>query len=197
MDMTIKSKSQEVLEAIINGHNTKVLNYLYKSALPQIIKFICMNNGDEDEAKDIFQDAVVSLFTTVKLGKYDSGKDVNGFLFFVSRNLWINYVKRRGRQMDITKMQLSIYEENQEAVIITREKEDQINEFLEKAGSKCRQVLKYVIYDDYSMKEIAKLMNFANEAVAKTTHHRCKQKLIDLVANNKTLINLFKDNDRE
>ncbi|MBC7391601.1 MAG: sigma-70 family RNA polymerase sigma factor [Opitutaceae bacterium] len=197
MDMTIKSKSQEVVEAITNGHNTKALNYLYKSALPQITKFICMNNGDEDEAKDIFQDAVVSLFTTVKLGKYDTAKDVNGFLFFVSRNLWINYVKRRGRQMDITKMHLSMYEENQEAVIITSEKEDQINQFLEKAGSKCRQVLKYVIYDDYSMKEIAKLMNFANEAVAKTTHHRCKQKLIDLVANNKTLINLFKDNERE
>jgi len=197
MDMTIKNKSQEVVDAILNGHNTKVLNYLYKTALPQITKFICINDGDEDEAKDIFQDAVVSLFTTVKLGKFDVEKDVNGFLFFVSRNLWINYVKRRGRQLDISKMHMSMYEESQTAVMITAEKEEMINQFLEKAGTKCKQVLKYVIYDDYSMKEIAKLMNFASEAVAKTTHHRCKQKLMDLVANNKALINLFKDNERE
>ena len=90
-----------------------------------------------------------------------------------------------------------MYEESQTAVMITAEKEEMINQFLEKAGTKCKQVLKYVIYDDYSMKEIAKLMNFASEAVAKTTHHRCKQKLMDLVANNKALINLFKDNERE
>jgi RNA polymerase sigma factor (sigma-70 family) len=197
MDMTAKNKSQEVVEAILSGQNSKVLNYLYKTALPQITKFICINNGDEDEAKDIFQDAVVSLFTTVKLGKFDIEKDVNGFLFFVSRNLWINYVKKRGRQLDISKMHISMYEESQMAVMISDEKKALIDEFLGKAGYKCKQVLKYVIYDDYSMKEIAKLMNFASEAVAKTTHHRCKQKLIELVANNKAVINLFKDNERE
>ncbi len=195
--MTAKNKSQEVVEAILSGQNTKVLNYLYKTALPQITKFICINNGDEDEAKDIFQDAVVSLFTTVKMGKFDIEKDVNGFLFFVSRNLWINYVKKRGRQLDVSKMHLSMYEESQLAVMITEEKKVQIEQFLEKAGDKCKQVLKYVIYDNYSMKEIAKLMDFANEAVAKTTHHRCKQKLMDLVVNNKSVINLFKDNERE
>jgi RNA polymerase sigma factor (sigma-70 family) len=196
MDMTSKSKSQEVVEAILSGHNTKVLNYLYKTALPQITKFICMNNGDEDEAKDIFQDAVVSLFTTVKMGKYDIEKDVNGFLFFVSRNLWINYVKKRGRQLDISKMQMPQFQESQMAVMISDEKKVLIDQFLEKAGTRCKQVLKYVIYDDLSMKEIAKLMNFASEAVAKTTHHRCKQKLMELVANNKSVINLFKENER-
>jgi len=195
--MTIKTKSQEIVDSIINGDNSMVLNYLYKTALPQIKKFICQNSGDEEEAKDIFQDAVVSLFTTVKTGKYDSEKDVNGFLFFVSRNLWINYVKKRGRQMDISKMHLPLYEDNHEAVIMSREKEAQINQFLELAGIKCQQLLKHVIYDNFSMKEIAKQMNFASEAVAKVTHHRCKQKLMDLVANNKSLINIFKDNERE
>lgn len=95
MSMTSINQSKEVVEAILSGENTKALNYLYKSSLPQIIKYVCMNSGSEDEAKDIFQDAVVSLFTTVKLGKYDIEKDVNGFLYFVSRNLWINYVKKK------------------------------------------------------------------------------------------------------
>lgn len=192
MDMTSKNKSQEVVEAILSGQNTKVLNYLYKTALPQITKFICINNGDEDEAKDIFQDAVVSLFTTVKLGKFDIEKDVNGFLFFVSRNLWINHVKKRNRQLDISKMQMPMYEESPMAVVITEEKRVLIDQFLGKAGDKCKQVLKYVLYDNLSMKEIAKLMDFANEAVAKTTHHRCKQKLMELVENNKAVINLFR-----
>jgi RNA polymerase sigma factor (sigma-70 family) len=193
VDMSTKNKSQEIVEAIQSGHNTKVLQYLYQTSLPQIIKFISLNSGDEDEAKDIFQDAVVSLFTTVKLGKYDLEKDVNGFLFFVSRNLWINRVKKRNRSLDISKMQLHLYEESPLVVVITEEKKEQIDLFLEKVGSRCKQLLKHVIYDSLSMKEIAKLMDFASEAVAKSTHHRCKQKLMDLVENNSAAIKLFRE----
>lgn len=191
MNMSKIDKNQEIIDAIQNGQNTKVLNHLYETALPQIVKFICSNNGDEDEAKDIFQDAVVSLFTTVKLGKFEQGKEVNGFLFFVSRNMWINRVKRKNRQYDISKIHMPMSEENALAVIITKDKEDVIDKFMSMMGSKCKQLLKYVIYDNLSMKEIAKLMNFAGETVAKNAHYRCKQKMMDLLGSDQTLINFL------
>jgi RNA polymerase sigma factor (sigma-70 family) len=186
-----KDKNQEIIEAILKGQNTRVLNRLYETALPQITKFICANNGDIDEAKDIFQDAVVSLFTTVRLGRFEQGKDVNGFLYFVSRNLWINRIKKRNRQLDISKTQLPYIEDSPHAVYITREKEEVIDRFLELVGSRCKQLLKYVIYDNLSMKEIAVLMDLAGETVAKSAHYRCKQKMMDLVDNDLTLTNFL------
>ncbi len=191
--MLKKDKNQEIIEAILNGQNSRVLNHLYQSALPQIMKYICLNNGDEDEAKDIFQDAVVSLFTTVRLGKFEQGKDVNGFLYFVSRNLWINRIKRRNKQLDISKMQMQPLEESHLAVIITKEKEELIEQFMSKVGDKCKQILKYVIYDNLSMREVAQKMNFAGETVAKSTHYRCKQKLMELVENDGSMINFLKN----
>jgi RNA polymerase sigma factor (sigma-70 family) len=186
-----KERNEEIIDAILNGKNTQVLNYLYETALPQIIRFICQNNGDEDEAKDIFQDAVVSLFTTVKLGKYEREKDVNGFLYFVSRNLWINRIKKRNRQYDVSRIQIPMVEETPLAVIITNDKEELVNKFLNMLGSRCQQLLKYVIYDNLSMKEIAKLMDLAGETVAKSAHYRCKQKMMDLLENDHTLINFL------
>ncbi len=186
-----KDKNQEILDAILKGENTKVLNRLYETALPQIIKFICANNGDVDEAKDIFQDAVVSLFTTVRLGKFEQGKDINGFLYFVSRNLWINRIKRRNKQFDISKAQLPDVEESPFAVYITREKEEVIDKFLDLIGERCKQLLKYVIYDNLSMKEIAVLMEMAGETVAKSAHYRCKQKMMELLENDLTLNNFL------
>jgi RNA polymerase sigma factor (sigma-70 family) len=188
-----KDKNQEIIDAILNGHNTKVLNHLYQSALPQIMKYICLNNGDEDEAKDIFQDAVVSLFTTVRLGKFEQGKDVNGFLYFVARNLWINRVKRRNRQMDISTMLMEPLEDSHLAVIITKEKEALIDRVMSKVGDKCKQLLKYVIYDNLSMREVAEKMNFAGETVAKSTHYRCKQRLMELVEKDGAMINFLKN----
>ena len=177
----------------MNGQNTKVLNHLYETALPQIIKYINMNNGDEDEAKDVFQDAVVALFTTVRLGKYEMDKDVNGFLYFVSRNLWINRVKKRNKQYDISQVRLPWAEDNPMAIMITKDKEALIEKFMGMIGEKCQKLLKYVIYDNLSLKEVAQLMNFSSEAVAKNAHYRCKQKMMDLVASDATLNNFLED----
>ncbi|MFQ3576246.1 MAG: sigma-70 family RNA polymerase sigma factor [Cytophagales bacterium] len=193
MGMSAINQSKQVVEAILSGQNTKALNYLYKSSLPQIIKYVCMNKGSEDEAKDIFQDAVVSLFTTVKLGKYDIEKDVNGFLFFVSRNLWINYVKKRNRQVELQNLNHTLKEESHLAVIIDEEKKEMIELLFSKLGDRCKQILNLVIYEGLSMKEVAMKMNFASEDVAKSTHYRCKQKMIELVANNEHTKRLFKD----
>lgn len=187
----MSNKNKEILDAILSGNNTKVLNHLYETSLPQITKFICMNDGDEDEAKDIFQDAVVALFTTVKLGKYEHDKDVNGFLYFVSRNLWINRVKRRNKQYDISRAQLAWADDSPLAVVITRDREALIDKFIGMMGEKCKQLLKYVIYDNLSMKEIAKMMDFGSEGVAKNAHYRCKQKMMDLVGNDESLNKLL------
>lgn len=192
MAMFRTNRDQEIITAIKNGQNSVALNHLYKTALPPIIKYIVQNNGDGDEAKDIFQDAVVALFTTIKLGKFDESKDINAFLYFVSRNLWINRIKKRNRQFDIDKARLPLSEESPFAVVVTDEKKKAIDELMEKAGTKCKELLRYSLYDNLSMKEIAIKMGFAAETVAKTTHYRCKQKLIEIVQNDKHLMELFR-----
>jgi len=187
------NKDKEILEAIQSGQNGKVLNFLYKTSLPKISQYICANNGDEQEAKDIFQDAVISLFTTVKMGKFDTSKDIRGFLYFVARNLWINRIKRRNKQIDILDIDDPVLEETPFAIITSAEKKEKIDEVLSILGSSCQQILKYVIYDNLSMKEIAERMEFANETVAKSTHYRCKQKLVDMLSKNKEFIKLLKE----
>lgn len=192
MTMSKENKSREIVDAIITGQNTWVLNHLYKTSLPHIIRFVSMNSGDEEEAKDIFQDAVVALFTTVKLGKFDKEKDVNAYVYSVSRNLWINRVKRRNRQQGLEKVTLSTLDETPLSTVLDEEKKKVIEELLEKAGSKCRDLLRYSLYDNLSMKEIAAKMGFSGEDVAKTSHYRCKQKLIEIVENDQRILDLFK-----
>jgi len=120
-------------------------------------------------------------------------KDVNGFLFFVARNLWINRVKKRNRQTNISLIPMPLDDKDPLAIVISDEKREVIDQFLGKLGDRCQQILKYVIFDGMSMKEIAKLMNFAGETVAKSTHYRCKKKLMELVEKDQSVIKLFEE----
>lgn len=191
--MTDNSKDEEIIAAIKTGNNSTALNHLYKIALPKIIRFVTQNKGDEEEAKDVFQDAVVSLFNTVKLGRYDEGKDITGFLYFVSRNLWVNRIKKKNRQYSIKDTELWASGDSPLASIIKEEKQAAIGDLMEKIGNHCKELLKYTLHDKLSMKEIAAKMGFSSESVAKTTHYRCKQKLAVLIMENKNLVYLLKE----
>lgn len=192
MVMYKPNRDQEIISAIKEGRDSVALNDLYKNTLPSIIKFISKNGGDRDEAKDIFQDAVVALFMTIKLGKFDESRDVDGFVYFVSRNLWINRIKKKKRGFSIDLIQLSPQEEGTLSVMITDEKKKAIDALMDKIGSKCKELLRYSLYENLSMREIAAKMGFAAETVAKTTHYRCKQKLIEIIENDRQLFDLFR-----
>ena len=89
--MQIKDKS--VIAAIKSGKDDKALKMLYNVLLPKIKAYIRSNNGSEDEAFDVFQDAVVIFFKQVVTGKFDTKYSISAFVYSVSRNLWINRVK--------------------------------------------------------------------------------------------------------
>ena len=50
-----------IIDALKNGHNESAIKELYKS-YPSISKFILRNGGDEFDARDIFQDALLILY---------------------------------------------------------------------------------------------------------------------------------------
>jgi RNA polymerase sigma factor (sigma-70 family) len=182
-----------IIKAIKSGNNDAALKDLYKTILPRIKKYILHNNGDEEEAKDIFQDAVIIFFKQIKLEKYDESKEVAGFIFHVARNLWINRIKRKNKQSSFDDLGKD-YEDNSNSLqdLITDEKAKAIETLLSSVGEECKQLLKYSIFEKFSMKEICEKMGYSSENVAKTYNYRCKQKLVQLVKDNKSIIELFK-----
>jgi RNA polymerase sigma factor (sigma-70 family) len=189
----LQKKNNQILEAIRLNNNDLVLNQLYKELLPSIKKLILKNGGSDEEAKDIFQDAVLILYNQVKLNRFDESKEIGAFVYSVARNLWINRAKKLNRQSSLTEAHL----DSQAYVsplsdLITSEKETAIATLMNGVGEECKQLLKYSTYEKLSMKEIAEKMNLSSDGVARTYNYRCKQKLAELIKKNPSLIALFK-----
>ena len=183
---------QEILAAIDRGDDA-VLTYLYKTVLPKVKNYILRNSGTVDDARDVFQDSVLIFYKYVKLGKYNSGNDIDGFIFSVSRNLWINIVKRRKRIVQLTDDQVSdTAGGNLSDEVISKEREHFIMELFDALGESCKQILIYSIYDKLSMKEIKEKMGFTSENVAKTKNYKCKQRLAEMVKENSSLKDYLK-----
>ena len=194
MTLTVNRHDQKVIESIRNGGNDQALSYLYGEPLRKIRKYILSNNGSRDDANDVFQDAVIILFNQVKKDKYNAELELDGFLFAVAKNLWVDKIRREKRMVNKDfSMEINHTDFNDQLKdLIVKEKSAAFRKVFEKLDEKCRNILQYVIYDKLSMKEISEKMGYSNENVAKSNHYRCKQYLSKLVKEDGDLLNLLK-----
>lgn len=179
----MKEKNR-IIQAIREGDKS-VVGELYKTLLPQITSYIKVNGGTTDDAKDIFQDAIMVLVRQILLNRFDEDKRVEPFIYTIAKNLWINKAKRDKKMHFVDEL----YGEGEYGDVITehitnKEQKSVIEVLMKKVGEKCSRLMKAAIYDELSHKEIMEQFGYTNTNVVKTYMMRCKKKLKEIVKNN-------------
>lgn len=181
------STKTDILNAILKNRNQEVLNQLYKTALPKVRSFVLKNSGNSDDAKDIFQDAVIVFFHSVKTAKFDESKSIDGFIYTVARNAWINKVRHDKKLVfkDELPEDFNTNQDNQLDDIISKERQDAFRKVFMMLGEQCRELMQLSIYEEMPPREITNLLKISNVEVTRTNLYRCRKKLTSLIKANK------------
>ena len=170
-----REMSEQELFERIKGGDEKVLEFLYKKYYRMMTKLVITNSGTEEEAKDVFQDALVVFWQKARSGTLVMTAKMSTYIYSVCQNLWRKELDRKKRLSNEEK-DVSVSMDME-----TPEKEKIIAECLNQLGDTCRKVLTYYYFDEMSMQEIADRLGFANTDTAKTKKYKCKQKLDELI----------------
>ncbi len=179
----------DIINAIKSGQDQKALQVLYKSLLPKIKKIVGLHTEAEEEVKDLFHDALLIFYKQVLSNKYDEKFEIDGYIYSIAKNLWINKVKRN-LKIEIVDPHLmpenEIFEASDEK-IVANERSEAIQQLFGMLDEKCSKLLTYTIYQDLTYEDIMERMGFSSENAARTAHFRCKKYLMELVKNNPRL----------
>jgi RNA polymerase sigma factor (sigma-70 family) len=188
-----KSVQESIINAIISGKGNEVLSVLYKETLPKVRNMVLKNNGNQEEANDIFQDSVLIFFKQVRNGSFNPAYDIDGYIYTISKNLWIKRAIKINKNVSLDQVDYK-YSQSEGILeeVITNEKANALEEVMTKIGEECKKLLKLVAYEKLSMKEICVQMNYSSENVAKTYHYRCKKKLTEFIKGSPQLMELYK-----
>jgi len=165
---------KEIFERIQKG-DEKALEFIYKKYYRMMTKLVMTNSGTEDEARDVYQDALVVFWQKARSGKLVLTSKISTYVYSICQNLWRKELERKKR--------LS-HEAKDSSVTIdmdSPEREKIMARCLNQLGETCRKVLMYYYFDEMSMQEIADRLGFANTDTAKTKKYKCKQKLDELI----------------
>ncbi|MBW8051205.1 MAG: sigma-70 family RNA polymerase sigma factor [Cytophagales bacterium] len=178
-------KDNEILNRIESG-NESALEYLYKKYYRMMVKMIIRNSGTEDEAKDIYQEALIVFWQNVTKGKFVLTSKISTYLYSICQNLWRKELERKSRfsneEIDIYTKKFGVELKSSKILDIDRkEKTAIINQCIQQLSETCRKILTYYYFEQLSMKKIAEMMGFANADTAKTKKYKCKKHLDQIV----------------
>jgi RNA polymerase sigma factor (sigma-70 family) len=191
----------EILNGLQDGGESeeKALRWLYIKMLPMVIQYISQHNGSSDDAKDLFQDALIVFTEHVKKGSFQRRSAINTFLMAIVRNLWNNRLRRKGYgEGYIAEMKPVLANESEpspdvpDALWMDQEKELRVAQLLSKLGEKCREILQLRFWDGFRMEKIAERMQYKNGQIAKNKHFRCLEELRALIQSDSNLRNYLR-----
>ena len=165
---------QEILDRIKKGDES-ALDFLYKKNYRMMVNMIIKNNGTEEEAKDIYQEALLAFWQKAASGKLEMTSKISTFIYSICQNLWRKELDRKSRLRNEEKD--GIVTDSQDV----EERAKLLNMCLNELGETCKKILFYFYYDDLSMDDIAEKMGFANADTAKTKKYKCKKELDKLI----------------
>ena len=148
---------------------------LYKKAFPTVARYIANRGGTFDEAKDIFQDALVIYYEKEVAGNLTVNSTETAYLVGIAKHLWLKRFKDSASNISLDGIDMTDIDIAGEA------SSQRIIHFLEKSGRKCMELLKSFYYDQQPMTEIAEIFGFSGIRSATVQKYKCLEKVRETI----------------
>ncbi|HMG11268.1 MAG TPA: sigma-70 family RNA polymerase sigma factor [Mucilaginibacter sp.] len=168
----------EIVLGILNNSEI-VLKRLYTAYFPMILQLIINNNGNEDDAKDIYQEAIIVLYNKIKSGEFELSSKLKTYIYSVCRRLWLKRLSQMNRYGgDIRDFEEYLPVEDE--VDNHNERDTQFSKMenaLQLLGEPCKTIMEDFYIHNRSMQDICERFGYTNADNAKTQKYKCLQRL--------------------
>ncbi len=141
--------------------------------------FIINNNGSYDDARDIFQEAMIVLYENVKNKSFVLTCKITTYIYSVSRRLWLKRLQHNNKYYgQVENMEETVAVEEDIDIQEKRNTDFAIMEnSLGNLGEPCKSLLEAYYLQKKDMTEIAEIFGYTNADNAKNQKYKCLMRL--------------------
>lgn len=186
-----KYTDEQILQGI-KDHNAHILKYLYKEYFAFVRNFILKSKGGEDEAKDLFQEAIIIIYKKVRDNDFKLDKSFKNYFFVMIKLLWFKRQERDPKSSDDQGFIETIIDDDQDIIEKYSEarKYKLFQKHFKKLRDDCKKILTMVM-KKVPLKAIAKKIGSKSENYVKKRKHKCKEFLIESIKSDPDYTNIY------
>ena len=169
-----RSKEDKIMDRFESGDEEGAFKLLY-DYFPKIEKMLLGYGASEDDARDIFQEALIILSNKVHQPDFEIKAKISTYLYSMCRFMCKDVIKSKKHTVDIDQFHTL----HEEVVTDHEQKEEQfeqVDEILKQLGEKCMRILIGYYYKKKSMKALAEEFGYATVNSAKNQKYKCLER---------------------
>ena len=165
-------------KSLLNGlakNDRYAAEVIYATHYGMIQSMIINNNGSADDARDIFQEAMIVLYEKSRSGSFELHCQLKTYIYSVSRRLWLKKLKQIQRiNPEINGLEETIpVEEDIESHELRNQEFQVVEKALSSLGEPCKSLLEAFYLQKKNMNEIADAFGYTNADNAKNQKYKC------------------------
>jgi len=175
-------KAEQNEQALLKGlanNDSRAIETIYKDNFNMVQAFVLNNNGSYDDARDIFQEAMIALYEKAQSESFVLTCQIKTYVYSICRRLWLKKLQQMGRfsnQVDNLDETIPVEEDleihqkrNAEFVIMERA--------MNSLGEPCKSLLEGYYLKKMGMQELASEFGYTNADNAKNQKYKCLMRL--------------------
>jgi len=174
----------------LKNNKENIVTEIYENSFGAVKDFVLSNNGQIEDAYDVFQKALLQITVRVRIKSISINSSFEGFLYVTCRNLWRRELNKRKKEITIFKNFDYEDEEKDLALsILEQERWEFFQKKLDSISQNCKQVLK-LYFNKTPYNVIAQKLDYNSDNVVRQRVFKCKTKLIKLIMADKDYLQL-------
>jgi RNA polymerase sigma factor (sigma-70 family) len=171
--------SSSLIQDIIDQKDESI-NYLYDFFYPSIRKYVLENGGSAEDASDVFQDTIITVYQHFANGStLPQNIDIKAYFFGIARNIFNSQQRYKSR------IERNLYEKlNIEDELEIPGFDEELQEIMIRCFSRLPSEYQKILtlyYEDVPYKEIATQLGYKSEDQAKIVRVKAKKKLMSFI----------------
>ncbi len=160
-------------------NDKKAVETIYKENFGTVQSLIINNNGTPDDAKDIFQEAMIVLYEKARSGSFELNCLIKTYVYSVSRRLWLKKLQQANRYIgELSGAEAAVSVEEDISEHTRRDAEfEMMGKAIMSLGEPCKSLLEAFYLQKQNMQEIAASFGYTNAENAKTQKYKCLVRL--------------------
>ncbi len=170
---------------LIKKNDAATLKNLYKTNFAKVRRYVLRNNGDEQAAKDVYQEAFVAMWINIKNDRFtaESETAINGYLFQIAKYKWLDHVRSvKYKNTTFINREIEYDAPDSDHTELQNGRIAIIMDSIDQLGERCQLLLKLFYFERRPYREIAEIMAM-DEASARNAKYRCQEQLKKLTQN--------------
>jgi RNA polymerase sigma factor (sigma-70 family) len=180
MVTNVKSFPNEI--ALLEGlakDDRQAVQTIYKQHYNMVQSLVINNNGTADDARDIFQEAMIVLYEKAKSGQFELTSQLKTYIYSVCRRLWLKRLQQQQKYVpEVASLEETVPVEEE---LDLHEQKNVDLQMMEKAmlslGEPCKSLLEAYYLQKKNMTEIAGNFGYTNADNAKNQKYKCLMRL--------------------